>query len=123
MLDSIYTHYASRGFTFWGLNIDTPFPKHADDSIMDAQMRILGVVADCGMISTKPHVMEEVEIGYSDPLRTLVDVFYTQQMLEYEKTGNLICASDVSLDRELWFSYQGYKIGDEGHGKLILSII
>ena len=111
--DSSYTHYVSRGLALWGLEIDTPFAKHDGDSEMDAQMRVLGAVEGNELISTEPHVLEAIELGYSDPSRTLADVLYTQQMFEYEKTGELVCVSEGPLDREPWFSYQGYKIGDE----------
>ncbi len=117
-LDSSYTHYVSRGFALWGLEVDTPFPQHQSDTDMDAQMRVLGIVENNELLSTEPHVLEAVEIGYSAPARTLADVLYTQQMAEYEATGNLMCVSEGPLDREPWFSYQGYKLGDDDPWKV-----
>ncbi len=112
-LDSGYMHYVSRGFALWGLEVDSPFPEHAADTEMDAQMRILGIVENNELLSTEPHVLEAVEMGYSAPARTLADVLYTQQMIEHKATGDLVCVSEGPLDREPWFSYQGYKIGDD----------
>ena len=118
VLDSGYTHYVSRAFALWGLDVDTPFPEHAGDTEMDAQMRILGIAEYNELLSTEPHVLEAVEMGYSAPARTLADVLYAQQMAEYEATGDLVCVSEGPLDREPWFSYQGYKIGDEDPWKV-----
>ena len=111
-LDSGYTHYVSRGFALWGLDVHTPFPEHAHDTEMDAQMRVLGVIENSELLSTEPHVLEAVEMGYSAPARTLADVLYTQQKKAYETSGDFVCVSEGPLDREPWFSYQGYKIGD-----------
>ena len=118
VLDSGYTHYVSRGFALWGLGVDTPFPEHTGDTEMDAQMRVLGVIENSELLSTEPHVLEAVEMGYSVPARTLADVLYTQQMEEFEASGNLVCVSEGPLDREPWFSYQGYKIGDDDPWKV-----
>ena len=57
-------------------------------------------------------------MGYSAPARTLADVLYTQQMAEFEASGNLVCVSEGPLDREPWFSYQGYKLGDDDPWKV-----
>ena len=117
-LDSGYTHYVSRGFALWGLELDTPFPVHEGDTEMDAQMRVLGVVENNELLTTEPHILEAVEMGYSAPAHTLADVLYTQQMAEYKATGDLVCVSEGPLDREPWFSYQGYKIGDDDPWKV-----
>jgi hypothetical protein len=118
VLDSGYTNYVSRGFALWGIDVHTPFPEHAGDTEMDAQMRVLGVIENSELLSTEPHVLEAVEMGYSAPARTLADVLYTQQMKAFETSGNLVCVSEGPLDREPWFSYQGYKIGDEDPWKV-----
>lgn len=118
VLDSGYTNYVSRGFALWGFEVDTPFPEYAGDTEMDAQMRALGVIENSELLSTEPHILEAVEMGYSTPARTLADVLYTQQMIEYAATGNLVSVSEGPLDREPWFSYQGYKIGDEDPWKV-----
>lgn len=115
---SNYTHYLSRGFSLWGINVNSPYPVNPEDSETDAQMRVLGVAEYGDPISTEPNVLEEVEIGYSDAARTIADVLYTEQMAEYKKTGKLTCVSEGPLNREPWFSYQGYKIGDDDPWKV-----
>ncbi len=117
-LDSGYTHYVSRGFALWGMNVDSPFPEHTEDTEMDAAMRVLGAMENSALLSTEPHVLEAVEMGYSAPARTLADVLYTQQIEAFEVSGNLVCASEGPLDREPWFSYQGYKIGADDPWKV-----
>ena len=81
-------------------------------------MRILGIVEHNELLSTEPHVLEAVEMGYSAPARALADVLYTQQMVEHKASGDLVCVSEGPLDREPWFSYQGFEIGDDDPWKV-----
>lgn len=113
-----YTHYISRGLALWGFQITTPYPKNPADSETDAQMRVLETATHGNPVSSEPHVLEAVELGYSAPARTLADVLYTAQMIEFERSGKLVCVSEGPLNREPWFSYQGYQIGDPDPWKI-----
>ncbi len=112
--DSGCTHYAARGYALWGLHAETPYDMHAARTELDRQMAVLARAADIGPVGAEPHVLEELELGFSPAARTIADVLYAAQLAEYGRTGNLVCVSEGPLEHEPWFSYQGYQIGGDG---------
>ena len=111
--DSAYAHYAARGFKLWGFDVTSPHETSDTQWDLDTELRALTFMAHNGPISSEPHVLEEVELGYSNAARTAADVLYTAQLAEHEKTGELVCVSEGPLNREPWFTYQVFQIGDE----------
>lgn len=109
--ESTYTNYIARGFTNWGLTVEPLFPEVASDSPTDAAMRVAERAVQLGPYGTEPHVLEEIELGYSQPARTLADMLYTAQQERYRETGRLTCVSEGPLNRAPWFTYQGYQLG------------
>jgi len=112
--DSGCTHYAARGYALWGLHAETPYDMRAATTKLDRQMAVLAQAADIGPVGTEPHVLEELELGFSPAARTIADVLYAAQLAEYRGSGNLVCVSEGPLEHEPWFSYQGYQIGGDG---------
>lgn len=110
-MDSAYAHYAARGFALWGFDVKSPHVTGNASWDFDAAMGTLTNAAFNGPISTEPHVLEEIEMGYSEAAKTIADVLYTAQLAEHESTGELVCVSEGPLDREPWFTYQGFQIG------------
>lgn len=108
------THYAARGYALWGLRAETPYDVHTARTDLDRQMGVLARAADIGPVGTEPHVLEELEFGYSPAARIIADVLYAAQLAEHRRSGKLVCVSEGPLRHEPWFSYQGYQIGGDG---------
>ena len=111
--DSNYANYLVRGFAAWGFDVQPAYELPPSDKGADAQMRLVNEVASRGPVGTEPHVLEEIELGYSEVARTIADMLYTAQLTEYASTGKIVCVSEGSLDQEPWFTYQGYQFGAE----------
>ncbi len=77
-------------------------------------MQLIDEVAARGFVGTEPHVLEEVELGYSETARLMADLLYTAEAREYARTGKLVCVSEGPLNRAPWFTYQGYQLDAEG---------
>ncbi|WP_278159627.1 DUF3131 domain-containing protein [Mesorhizobium sp. WSM4976] len=110
--NSNYTHYATRGFALWGMEAQSPYDARSMADL-DGRMRFLEQVADLGPIGTEPHVLEGVELGHSEPSRMIADVLFTAQLDAYRTSGTLVCVSEGSIDRDPWFVYEGFQLGDE----------
>ncbi len=111
--DSNYAHYAGRGFDLWGFDAKEPYRVRTDYTGFDAEFAILEIAGRNGLISTEPHGLEGVEMGLSDPARTIADTLYALQLAEHEKSGDFVAVSEGTLNRAPWFTYQGYQIGAE----------
>ncbi len=110
---SNYAHYVARGFIAWGFTVAPVYPISPVDKATDAEMRLVYEVADRGPVGTEPHVLEQIELGYSDAARTIADMLYTAQLRAYAANGEVVCVSEGPLNRDPWFTYQGYQIGAE----------
>jgi len=110
---SNYVGYAALGFALWGLETESPYAVPAGEVGTDWEMRVLTHAADRDAIRTEPHVLEELEIGYSDAARLIARVLFMAQASAHEATGKLFCVSEVPLDTEPWFAYEGFKLGAE----------
>lgn len=109
-----YTQYTARGFSLWQVEALSPYGRVGGAMDMDAKVRLMNKVAKIGSIGTEPHLLEEIELGYSAASRTLADVLYAAQLNEFNRTGKFVCVSEGPLDHKPWFTYQGYKVdGDE----------
>jgi hypothetical protein len=109
--ESNYANYLVRGFTGWGFKVEPAYAASSRDRATDAEMRLIYEVAKRGSVGTEPHVLEEVELGYSNVARIIADMLYTAQLREHTATGKLVCVSEGPIDREPWFAYQGYQFG------------
>ena len=110
---SNYAHYVARGFRAWGFTVAPVYPVSPQVKATDAEMRLVYEVADRGPVGTEPHVLEAIELGFSDAARTIADMLYTAQMRAYVEDGAIMCVSEGPLNRDPWFTYQGYQIGAE----------
>lgn len=109
--DSSYTNYLARGYSNWGFEVAPIYPEVIGDSRTDAEMRVALRAGTLGSIGTEPHVLEEIELGYSVAAQTLANMLYTAQQTRYRETGRITCVSEGPLDRQPWFTYQGYRLG------------
>ena len=110
---SNYAGYISRAFGLWGFETAAPYKLALTGSGVDVDVEILHEVADLGPIGTEPHLLEAVELGFSPLARASAEALFAAQLSEHQATGKLVCVSEVPIDREPWFVYQGYQIGDE----------
>lgn len=111
---SNYVGYAARGFALWGLETEWPYAVRDGEVGTDWDMRVLTQAAARDAIRTEPHVLEELELGYSDAARLIARVLFMAQASAHQATGKLFCVSEVPLDSPPWFAYQGFKLAAEG---------
>jgi hypothetical protein len=109
--NSNYAGYIYCGFNEWGFDIACPYPESEGLSGMDADVATLHAAATLGPISTEPHLLEAVELGYSDHARAIAEALFAAQVGAYEKDGKLYCISEGPIDREPWFVYPGFQLG------------
>jgi len=109
---SNYAGYLGRGFEQWGFKIASPYGIATDLSGFDARIATLHTAARLGPIGTEPHLLEGVEFGFSEPAFAMSEGLFAAQFAEYQKTGQLVCVSEAPINREPWFIYQGFQLGD-----------
>ena len=107
---SNYVDYAVRGFRLWGFETDSPYDLDTAETGTDRQMRLLSRAAELGPIQTEPHLLEAIELGHSETSALVAEMLFAAQRAAYQATGRLFCVSELPLDREPWFSYQGFKL-------------
>ena len=109
---SNYAGYIARAFALWGYPVTSPFSVPQPGSPFDRGVHILHDVAEFGPIGTEPHLLEAVELGASDLARAASEALFAAQVEEYLSTGKLVCVSEGPINREPWFVYQGFQIGE-----------
>lgn len=112
--NSNYVDYAARGFALFGFETQSPYEVGTAETGTDRQMRLLSRASELGPVATEPHVLEELELGYSEASRLIARLLFTAQFSAFQATGKLFCVSETALDREPWFSYQGFRLGAKG---------
>jgi len=110
---SNYVEYGARSYGLWGLETENPYEAALKATGTDRDMRLLYRASELGPISTEPHVLEEIEIGYSEASRLIAKVLYAAQVSAYEASGRFYCISEISIGREPWFLYPGFELGAE----------
>ncbi|MEZ5912739.1 MAG: DUF3131 domain-containing protein [Paracoccaceae bacterium] len=118
---SNYAHYIARGYAFWGMPALSPFADVAEASDADRHMRWLYRVAGFGALGAEPLLLEAVEMPASAEAVYLGDVLQAAQERYWRETGQMVCASEGSLDRSPWFSYQGLSVGERAAPWVILA--
>ena len=109
---SNYAGYLARGFNLWDFSVASPYPVPNHVAGMDAEVEFLHAAAQLGPVGTEPHLLEAVELGGLGPSRAVSEALFAAQVEEYLATGKLVCVSEGPINREPWFVYQGYQIGD-----------
>ncbi|MCI2399910.1 DUF3131 domain-containing protein [Aliiroseovarius subalbicans] len=110
---SNYAGYIARAFGLWGYPVSSPYSDPKPGSAFDQGVDVLHEVAEFGPIGTEPHLLEAVELGASDLASVASDALFAAQVEEYLSTGKLVCVSEGPVNREPWFVYQGYQIGED----------
>lgn len=105
-----YVHYIARAYGLWGVEAKTGFDLALDANDADARAAFLKHVASIGPIATEPCATEAIELGHSARSRILADTLYAAQKERYSETGHLTCVSEAPIDKQPWFTYQGYNI-------------
>ena len=109
---SNYAGYIARAFSLWGYPVILPYSVPRNGSEFDVGVHVLHDVAEFGPIGTEPHLLEAVELGASELARAASEALFAAQVEEYLSTGKLVCVSEGPINREPWFVYQGFQIGD-----------
>lgn len=105
-----YIHYIARAYAFWGIEIDTGFNRELRPGDADARQAFIDHVAGVGPIASEPHTNEAVEFGHSPRSRILADALDAAQKERYAETGRLTSVSESPIDKQPWFTYQGYNL-------------
>jgi hypothetical protein len=105
-----YIHYIARAYALWGLEVDTGFNRELKPDDEAARKAFIAHVAAVGPIATEPHANEAIELGHSTRSRILADALYAAQKERYAETGHLTSVSETPIDKQPWFTYQGYNL-------------
>jgi hypothetical protein len=108
----VYAPYVSRGYNLWGIKHKPALTLPVDTEA--ERLRFLKKAGETGMIATEPSLNEAVELGISPHGAVLAETLYEAQRQRYEETGVLTAVSEGPMDRDPWFSYQGYRANGEG---------
>lgn len=106
------THYISRAFGLWGVEMDSPYVVDTSGSRTDWQMRVLYSAAWIGAYGAEPLLLEATELGMSAPSELLADVLWSEQRRAWTADGQLYCVSEAPIDRPPWFVYSGLRLND-----------
>lgn len=110
----VYRYYVSRAYTLWNIDhkpVTSGEPPNASEAARQAFAKELGSI---GPISSEPSLAEEVELGPSPYSQGIVRLLETAQLKRYKETSRLTCVSESPMDKEPWFTYQGYDLTREG---------
>ncbi|MFY0692565.1 MAG: DUF3131 domain-containing protein [Paracoccaceae bacterium] len=107
---TVYSHYAALGMRAWGFAVDSPYDVMTDAKSRDERMALLYRVAEIAPIGAEPMLLELLEFDASPPAEYLSQVLFSAQLEAYEKTGEFYCPNEGPLDRDPWFSYQGFRV-------------
>ncbi|MGD9738692.1 MAG: DUF3131 domain-containing protein [Bauldia sp.] len=121
--DNSYAGYASRGFRLWGFDVRSPLDAFPTEGRFDDLMTLFETLAPKTRISTEPHTTEAVELGASPVAKAIADLVYAAQVRRYEETGILTAISEGGIDREPWFTYEGFQIDPDGDGTFVVDMI
>lgn len=107
-----YIHYIARAYALWDIEIDTGFNQALEPGDAGARQAFIDHVAAVGPIASEPHTNEAVEFGHSQRSRILADALNAAQQQRYAETGRLTSVSETPIDKQPWFTYQGYNLDD-----------
>jgi hypothetical protein len=105
-----YIHYISRAYGLWDIEVDTGFNRELKSGDADARQAFIDHVAAVGPIASEPHTNEALELGHSARSRILADALNAAQQQRYAETGHLTSVSESPIDKQPWFTYQGYNL-------------
>ncbi len=105
-----YIHYIARAYGLWDIEVDTGFHRELKPSDADAREAFIHHVAAVGPIASEPHTNEAIELGHSARSRILADALNAAQQERYAETGHLTSVSETPIDKQPWFTYQGYNL-------------
>lgn len=108
--DSHCTDYIAAGFAFAGLDVASPYPRLGQDPDADARIALLYKAGDIGHFGPEPALLAAVEEGQSPEAAYLTDVLFDAQLGWFEETGRYRCVSEVPVNVEPWFIYQGLRV-------------
>jgi hypothetical protein len=108
-----YIHYIARAYALWGIEVNTGFNGELKEGDESARQAFIRHVAAVGPIASEPHTNEAIELGHSSRSRILADALYAAQQERYAETGRLTSVSETPIDKQPWFTYQGYNLDDE----------
>src|SRR5690606_26583088 len=105
-----YIHYIARAYGLWDIEVDTGFHRELKPGDADAREAFIHHVAAVGPIASEPHTNEAIELGHSARSRILADALNAAQQERYAETGHLTSVSETPIDKQPWFTYQGYNL-------------
>jgi hypothetical protein len=107
----VYAPYTSRGYDLWSIEHKSPLTLPVGTA--SERRRFLKLVEETGMIATEPSLSEAVEIGISPQGAVLAETLSEAQQQRHKTSGILTAVSEGPMDRDPWFSYQGYRTNGE----------
>ena len=112
--DSSYALYAAQGYGLWDLELRPVFAVEQPAANMDTTLTFLKEVARRGAVATEPWTTHHIELSPSEHTTIIEDILYAAQIRRTSETGYLTSVSEMAIDRDPWFIYQGYQIDPDG---------
>ena len=110
----IYRYYIARAAELWSLNRTPVYSGPSPDTDAAAYNAFVDELKKIGPISSEPSLTEVVELGHSPFTRAIAKELGGAQLQRFQMTGKLTCVSEAPIDKEPWFTYQGYDLAREG---------
>lgn len=117
-----YAAYAAKGFRLWNFHVNDPYSDVVVEGRFDRTVEFLGDVAARGRIATEPHATEEIELGASPVTSAIIDILYSAQLQRFNDTGIVTAISEGPIDREPWFTYEGFQLDLDGYGAFVVDL-
>ena len=111
---NIYRYYVSRGYELWKVPHAPVYGGPSPDRDAAAKAQFLAELGSIGPISSEPSLNEIIELGPSPYASVIAETLGKAQKARYEATGKLTAVSEGPVDKEPWFTYQGYDITRDG---------
>ncbi len=115
------TPYSHNGYAFWGMDVASAYDDFSADGDGDDRLGLLYNAARIGHYGTEPILLQALELGHTPQSRYLADVLFDAQLTWFEETGLYKCVSEVPLDFDPWFTYQGLRVDLEGQMQWVIA--
>lgn len=107
---SNYADYAASGLRLWGMDVASPFDGFAGVATADEEAALIAATVSFGPLGAEPCGLHLLEMPFSPAASFLADCLDAIQFRLAEETGMPAAPSETPIDREPWFTYQGFDL-------------
>lgn len=107
---SNYADYAASGLRLWGMDVASPFDDFAGVASADEEAALIATTVSFGPLGAEPCCLHLLEMPFSPAASFLADCLDAIQSRLAEASGMPAAPSETPIDREPWFTYQGFDL-------------